>query len=209
MIVAHFFCCILYWQFREAIMSKQKTNKLWQLFSTTFLISASTSGGYAIISMMKDVFVNKRKWIDEQEMVDLISIAQSTPGPLAINASVLVGYRVSGTIGALITMAGATLPPLVIMSIVANCYQLIADNMFIRNLMRGMSSAVAALLVSVTIDLFINLSKEHSLLSYILMLVCFVIAKFTNISYFYIALFCGIAGVIKALILKKKASEQL
>ncbi len=188
-------------------MSNEKTNKLWQLFSTTFLISASTSGGYAIISMMKDTFVNKRKWIEEQEMIDLISIAQSTPGSLAINISVLVGYKVASTIGALVTILGATLPPLLIMSVVANCYQLISDNTIIRNLMKGMSAAVAALLVSVAIDLFVNLTKEHSLLSYALMIISFLIAKFTDISYFYIAILCAICGIVKVLLMKKKVGD--
>lgn len=188
-------------------MSKENSNKLWQLFSTTFLISASTSGGYAIISMMKDTFVSKKKWIEEQEMIDLIAIAQSTPGSLAINISVLVGYKVAGTIGAIVTILGATLPPLLIMSVVANCYQLIADNTFIRNLMRGMSAAVAALLVSVTADLFVNLTKEHSLLSYALMIISFLIAKFTDISYFYIAIMCAVCGIVKVLLMKKKVGE--
>ncbi len=185
----------------------KKENRLKELFFTTFLISASTSGGYAIISMMKDKFVNKKQWIDEAEMIDLISIAQSTPGPLAINAGVLVGYKVAGMVGALTAMICTTLPPLIIMSIVANCYNLVAENQFIRYLMHGMSAAVAALLVSVTADLFTNLTKEHSILSYILMIISFLVAEFTDISYLYIALFCALGGIVKVLFLKKKAGN--
>ena len=100
-----------------------KTNKLWILFSSTFAISALTSGGYVIVSMMRKKFVNQLHWLEEDEMLDLTSIAQSTPGPVAVNASILVGYRISGLSGALITMLGTILPPLIIMSIVAVCYQ--------------------------------------------------------------------------------------
>ena len=71
-----------------------KTKKLWQLFSTTFLISASTSGGYAIVGLIKQRFVKEKGWIEEDEMVDLLAIAQSSPGPIAINTSILVGYNV-------------------------------------------------------------------------------------------------------------------
>lgn len=180
-----------------------KIKKLQDLFLTTFVISASTSGGYAIISMIKDRFVNKKKWIEEEEMIDLISIAQSTPGPLAINAGILVGYKVAGITGALTAMFAMFLPPLIIMSIVANCYNLIASNQAVRYVMKGMSAAVAAVLVSVTVDLFINLTKEHSILSYILAIISFVIAKFTDISYLYIALLCATCGIIKVMLMKR------
>lgn len=182
-----------------------KRNKLWELFSTTFLISASTSGGYAIVSMMQDKFVNKYHWLQENEMLDLLAIAQSTPGPIAINTSVLVGYKVCGLSGALITMSGTILPPLVIMSIVATGYSFIADNEIIRSFMHGMQAGVAALLVSVSIDLFINLTKLKSILAYILMIISFCIVRFTDISILYIALLCAGAGVIKVLLLKDKA----
>ena len=94
-----------------------KTNKLWILFSSTFAISALTSGGYVIVSMMRKKFVDQLHWLEEDEMLDLTSIAQSTPGPVAVNASILVGYRISGLSGALITMLGTILPPLIIMSL--------------------------------------------------------------------------------------------
>lgn len=184
---------------------ESKLNKLWQLFSTTFLISASTSGGYAIVGMMKDKFVNKKKWLSEDEMLDLLAIAQSTPGPIAINTSVLVGYRVCGLLGGVITMLGTTLPPLIIMSIVAMCYEQFKDVQIIRYLMKGMGAGVAALLVNVTIDLFINLTKLKSILSYILLVLAFIAIRFTNINVIFVALGCAIAGVIKVFTLKEKA----
>jgi len=185
-----------------------KDNKYFQLFITTFLISASTSGGYAIVSMMKDKFVNKLKWVEEDEMVDLLAIAQSSPGPIAINTSILVGYKVAGFLGAMVTMAGTVLPPLVIMCIVASCYNLIADNQILRYIMKGMAAGVAALLLSITIDLFKNLTKQKSILSYILLVIAFIVARYTNISYFFIALLCGGTGLIKVLIMNKKGGKK-
>jgi len=180
-----------------------KSERLYQLFITTFLISASTSGGYAIVGMMKDKFVNKKKWLSEDEMIDLLAIGQSTPGPIAINTSILVGYRVAGFIGAIVTMLGTTLPPLIIMSIVAACYEQFKDIQIIRYIMHGMQAGVAALLVSITLDLFLNLKKQNSILSYVLFVVAFILIRFTNINVFFIALGCAISGVIKVLILKE------
>ena len=181
----------------------EKRNRIWELFSTTFLISASTSGGYAIVSIMKDKFVNKYKWISEDEMIDLLAIAQSTPGPIAINTSVLVGYRVAGIAGALITMLGTILPPLIIMSVVALSYEAFKDIKFIRYLMKGMQAGVCALLVNVTFDLFLNLTKQKSVLSYILLIVSFILIRFYDISVLYIALMCSVAGIIKVFSMKE------
>lgn len=183
-------------------------NKLWQLFYTTFIISASTSGGYAIISVMKDKFVNKNKWLLEDEMMDLLAIAQSTPGPIAINTSILVGYRISGLSGAFITLLGTTLPPLIIMSIVSSGYSLIADNVIVGRILKGMQAGVVAMLVNVTIDLFINLTKQKSILSYLIFVLAFLIVEFTNVSIAYIALGCIVAGVIKVLLMKKVEDKE-
>ena len=182
---------------------EDKTNKLWSLFSTTFLISASTSGGYAIVGIMKDKFVNKKKWLSEEEMMDLLSIGQSTPGPIAINTSILVGYRVAGLLGAIVTMLGTIIPPLVIMSIVALCYEQFKDNQIIRYFMHGMQAGVAALLVNVTFDLFTNLTKLKSILSYILFIFTFIVIRFTNVSVLLVAIVCAICGIIKVYTLKE------
>lgn len=181
----------------------RNTKKLFELFYTTFLISASTSGGYAIIGIMKNKFVNKKQWISEDEMVDLLAIAQSTPGPIAINTSILVGYRICGLLGAIVTMLGTTLPPLIIMSVVAVCYEQFKDIKVIKYIMQGMQAGVAALLINVTIDLFTNLTKQKSILSYILFIVSFILIRFTNIHILIIALGCAIAGVIKVFSMKE------
>ena len=180
-----------------------KSKRLWELFYTTFLISASTSGGYAIIGIMKDKFVNKKKWISEDEMIDLLAIAQSSPGPIAINTSILVGYRICGFIGAIVTMLGTTLPPLIIMSVVAACYEQFKDIQVIKYIMHGMQAGVAALLVNVTIDLFTNLTKQKSILSYVLFVVAFILIRFTDVHVLFVALGCGVAGIIKVFTMKE------
>ena len=89
-----------------------------KLFCSTFYLSAFTfGGGYVIIPLMRKKFVEQLHWIDEEEMMDLTAIAQSSPGAIAVNASILVGYRVAGVPGALVTVLGTVLPPLIILSI--------------------------------------------------------------------------------------------
>ena len=184
-------------------MNRNRTSILWQLFKTSFLISASTSGGYTIVSIMKDVFVNRYQWLSEDEMLDLLAIAQVTPGAIAINTSVLVGYHMAGAAGGIVTMLGTVLPPLLIMSVVATCYGFFAENRIIRYLMKGMQAGVCALLINVTLDLFLNLSRQKSVLSYLLLILSFVIVRYTEISILYLAFFCAAAGILKVLFLKK------
>lgn len=183
-------------------MKIQKSSML-KLFTSTFMISLSTSGGYAIVALMKNKFVNDYQWLSEDEMMDYLTIAQSAPGPIAINTSILIGYHTNGFIGAIVSMLGTTLPPLIIMSIVANCYEQFKDIIWIRYVMKGMGAGVAALLISVTVDMFINLSKKYSMFSYILFIGAFILIKFTNINILYIALACALLGIVKVFSLKE------
>ena len=94
---------------------KSKKQKYLKLFISTFKLSACTfGGGFVIISLMRRRFVEELGWIDEQEMLDLTAIAQSSPGAIAVNASILVGYHVAGIPGALLSVLGTILPPLII-----------------------------------------------------------------------------------------------
>ena len=110
-----------------------------KLFFSTFYLSAFTfGGGYVIVPLMRKRFVEQYHWIDEQEMLDLIAIAQSSPGAMAVNASILVGYRLAGLPGALLTVAGTILPPLIIISLVSLAYQAFRENTVVNLLLKGM-----------------------------------------------------------------------
>lgn len=184
-----------------------KANKYWILFSSTFAISALTSGGYVIVSMMRKKFVDQLHWLEEEEMLDLTSIAQSTPGPVAVNASILVGYRIGGLGGALLTMLGTIMPPLIIMSVVAVCYQAFCSNLYVRYFLKGMQAGVAALICNVVVDLFCGVFKQKGWLSNLLMLGAFLLNLLTEINVFWIALCCAGAGIGKTLLLQKKSHQ--
>ncbi|MBR4395464.1 MAG: chromate transporter [Eubacteriaceae bacterium] len=178
--------------------------KLWILFKATFLISASTSGGYVILSMMRRRFVEDLKWISDEEMLNLTSLAQSAPGPIAINGSILLGYRICGYAGAYITMLGTVLPPLIIMSLVTYFYDFVVRFQLIRFMLRGMQAGVAAIIFDVTVGLFINVVKQKSIVTDLLMVLAFAVAFFTKISIFYLAIFCAACGLVKTYLLLGK-----
>ena len=96
---------------------------IWKLFISTLYLSAFTfGGGYVIITLMKKKFVDEYHWIDEEEMLDLVAIAQSAPGPIAVNGAIVIGYKLAGVPGLLVSILGTVTPPFVILSIVSLFY---------------------------------------------------------------------------------------
>ena len=89
--------------------------RLAALFLATFTISATANSGYAIVAVMKDDFVNKRKWFTEDEMNDYIAIVQSCPGPMAVTSSTVVGYQAAGLLGSSAAVLGVIVPPFAVM----------------------------------------------------------------------------------------------
>lgn len=134
------------------------------LFTSTFYLSAFTfGGGYVIVPLMEEKFVEELGWINEDEMLDLVAIGQSSPGPLAINTSILIGYRMAGFMGALVTTLGTVLPPFLIMSIVSVIYLAIRDNVLVNNLLLGMQAGVAAIIVNVVYSMAARIVKQKKL----------------------------------------------
>ena len=133
----------------------EKDPKLfWTLFWSTFQLSAFTfGGGYVIVPLMRKRFVEGLGWIDENEMIDLIAIAQSSPGPIAVNASIIIGYRIAGISGALCTILGTVLPPLIILSLISLVYTAFRDNEIVSVVMNCMQAGVAAVICDVVITM--------------------------------------------------------
>ena len=108
-----------------------------KLFSSTFYLSAFTfGGGYVIIPLMKKKFVDEYQWIEEKEILDLTAIAQSTPGAMAVNVAILIGYRMAGILGAVITILGTILPPLIILTVISLAYSAFIENQIVKLILR-------------------------------------------------------------------------
>ena len=109
------------------------------LFWATFQLSAFTfGGGYVIVPLMKKKFVDHLGWISEKEMLDFTAIAQSSPGAMAVNASVILGYHLAGIPGALTAVLGTILPPLALLSVISIGYSAFIGNQLVQNVLKGM-----------------------------------------------------------------------
>lgn len=125
-----------------------------EAFKTFFKIGAFTlGGGYAMIPIIEAEVVDKHRWIDKKEFIDLIAIAQSCPGVLAINVSVFVGYRLKKTRGALCTSLGTALPSFIIILLIAMFFKQFQDNETVAAMFRGIRPAVVALIAAPTFSL--------------------------------------------------------
>ena len=134
-------------------MEEEKVSLL-KLFCATFTLSAFTfGGGYVIITLMKDRFVDNYRWLEESEMLDMVSIAQSAPGPIAVNGSIITGYKLRGLLGALAATLGTVLPPFLIICVVSIFYDAFADNFIVSELLEGMQAGVGAVIASVVYDM--------------------------------------------------------
>jgi len=184
---------------------KNKRNIYFKLFTSTFYLSSFTfGGGFVIIPLMKKKFVDELKWIDEEEMLNLAAIAQSSPGAVAVNASMLLGYRIAGLAGALVTVLGTVLPPLIILSVISLFYKAFQENMIVNAVLKGMRAGVAAVIADVVINLGGKIVKEKELLSILVMAGAFIATFFLKINVMYIILVCGLIGAFKIWLSEKK-----
>jgi len=164
------------------------------LFSTFKLSACTFGGGFVIIPLMQKKFVEELGWIEVDEMMDLTAIAQSSPGAIAVNASILVGYHVAGFPGAMLTVLGTVLPPLILISIISMFYQAFRDNVVVNMAMEGMLCGVAAVICDVVINMTKNIFQKKRLLLVTVMLGSFVAVRFFSVNIIVIILFCGMIG---------------
>jgi chromate transporter len=166
-----------------------------KLFASTFYLSAFTfGGGFVIIPLMRKKFVDQYKWIDEKEMLDLTAIAQASPGAIAVNAAILVGYRLAGILGAMITILGTVLPPLLILSVISLAYTAFRDSLIVKYVLRGMQAGVAAVIIDVVVTMGIDLIKERKVVPIMVMLSAFAAAFFLHINVIFVILASGMIG---------------
>lgn len=182
-----------------------KKHTLWQLFKATFMLSAFTfGGGFVIVSLMKKKFVEELKWLEEEEMLDITAIAQSSPGPIPINAAVILGYRMCGIIGSIVAILGTALPPMIIISLISYFYTQFRSNQVISVALTVMRAGVAAVIFDVVINLAKNVLAGKNIF-YISLLVAAFIAKVVfDVSAMVLILVCLAAGIINLLYDLKK-----
>jgi len=131
---------------------------LWKIFISTLYLSAFTfGGGYVIVSLK---FVDELHWVEEKEMLDLVAIAQSSPGAIAINGAIVVGYKLAGIAGVLVSIIGTVIPPFVIIALLSVCYNAFRTNELVSQMLEGMQAGVGAVIASVTYEMGAGIVKE-------------------------------------------------
>lgn len=191
-------------------MEREKKSKtLLKIFITTLYLSAFTfGGGYVIVSLMKKKFVDETHWIEQDEMLDLVAIAQSSPGPIAVNGAIAVGYKLCGMAGALVAIVGTIIPPFIIISIISYCYSAFRSNWVISQLLEGMQAGVAAVIASVTYDMGKDVVKQRDGLSLVIMIAAFVASYILEVNVVFIVIACGLIGICRGQLEKRKVRGQ-
>lgn len=183
----------------DADHTRSNVERLLPLFWSTFAISATTNTGYAILAAMKESFVEQRGWCTEEEMADYVGLAQSAPGPIAVNASVIVGYQVAGVPGAIAAVLGCAAPPCLVMLVVTYFYQAISNNQLVAAFMGGMRMGVVAMLLNVLVGLITNVTRKGVAYPCALALVSLLYVRLTGWSIAWLALACAVSGVFVAM----------
>ena len=189
---------------------ESRNKVLLKLFLSTLYLSAFTfGGGYVIVSLMKKKFVDECGWIKEEEMLDLIAIAQSAPGPMAVNGAIVVGYKLAGLKGVLVSILGTIIPPFIIISVVSVCYEAFRENYFVSQMLEGMQAGVGAVIACATYEMGAGIVHGKNWLSITIMLVSFALSIFLQINVVYLILASGIIGLIRGLVQKRRHRDDL
>jgi len=172
-------------------------NFYWTLFKSTFLISAFTvGGGFVIIPLLRAKYVDEYGWLDDKETLNLVSIAQSMPGIVAVNSAIILGYRMAGVRGALTGVGATILPPLITLSIISCFYDAFAHNEYVRYALKGMQCGATALIISVALDLLKKQCKKKLLLPILIILGTFIANLFFDVNIMLLVIIDGIIGLI-------------
>lgn len=187
---------------------EQKNKVLWKLFVSTFYLSAFTfGGGYVIVSLLKKKFVDEYHWIGEEEMLDLVAIAQSSPGAIAVNGAIVVGYKLAGLSGTIIAILGTIIPPFLIISVISICYNLLKDQVLVSQMLEGMQAGVGAVIASVTYEMGVGIAQSHKKTSMMIMAAAFVSSCIFGINVIFVVIACGLFGVVQTFLFRKTGKE--
>lgn len=170
---------------------------LFQLFRSTFSLSAFTfGGGYVIVPLMQKKFVEEYQWIDKYEVMDLVAIAQSSPGAIAINASIIIGYRIQGVIGSVVSVFGTVLSPFLAISIITLCYDWFIQVEAIQTILFGMQAGVCAVICDVVYKMAKDIVSQGEAVYILLMLAAFFLSVVFDVHLLLIIVACGVSGYI-------------
>jgi chromate transporter len=174
----------------EAIMKKLLT-----MFWSFFKIGAFTfGGGYAMVSLMEREVVNTKEWMSKEEFIDTLVISQSLPGTFAVNTSIFIGYKIAGTMGAIMALLGTVLPSFFTIIIIATFFMQFRNNYYVDLAFKGISPAVPALVLIAVISL--AKAVEKNVRNIILIIITVLLISFFKVHPVIVIIASAIYGVI-------------
>ena len=188
--------------------TKDKKQVLRRLFFSTLYLSAFTyGGGYVIVTLLKKKFVDECHWIEEDEMLDLVAIAQSAPGAIAVNGAIVVGYKLAGLLGAAVAITATILPPFVIISVISVFYEAFRDNFLVSQMLTGMQAGVGAVIASVVWQMGADVVRSKSAASVLIMAAAFAATCFFGVNVVLVILAAAAVGVARTLLAQRQKKE--
>ena len=185
---------------------KHDYKRLWSLFCTFFKIGGFTfGGGYAMIPLIQKETVENKGWITDDDILEIIAIAESTPGPIAINSATFVGYRTCGVLGAACATFGVVLPSFVIILAISYVLEQFQELKAVQYAFNGIRAGVLALLFKALWGMYKKSPKGWA--AYVAMAAAFVITSFTNIHVLFVIAGCAVFGLVTSLIAERRMKK--
>lgn len=181
---------------------------LWSLFITFFKIGLFTfGGGYAMIANIREVVIDKMGWLDEDELLQVITVAESTPGPIAINLATYVGYKKKGVLGSAMATLGVVLPSLIIIYTISLFLDAFMANKYVAYAFVGIKCAVAFLILRAGMNMFAKLEKQPlPMIMFGIVFAAMLIFELVSVSFSSVIMILigGIIGIFAYALLKKE-----
>ncbi|MBQ4639920.1 MAG: chromate transporter [Clostridia bacterium] len=181
-------------------------DRLLTLFLTFLKIGAFTfGGGYAMIPLIQKEVTENHKWLSDEDILNIVAIAESTPGPIAINSATFVGYMTCGVVGSVLATLGVVLPAFIFIALISLLLQNIMDIQAVQYAFMGIRAGVLALVIKALISMYKQCPKN--LVAYIIAGLAFAVTLLTDISILYVIIACAVIGLVTSMVMKKKEAE--
>ena len=185
---------------------KEKLKKVFQLFITFIKIGAFTfGGGYAMVPLIQRETVEKKKWINDDDILEIVAIAESTPGPIAVNSATFVGYKTAGVLGAAAATIGVVLPSFTIIYFISFVIDKFENNTAVKYAFSGIRAGVLALIIKALWTM--SKKSAKNIISFNITAFAFIFAAL-NINVIYIILACAVTGIVSSLIMSGREKKK-
>lgn len=183
-----------------------KAKTLWRVFLSFFKIGGFTfGGGYAMIPLIQKEAVENRKWITDDDILEIIAIAESTPGPIAINSATFVGYRAAGILGSICATLGVVLPSFVIILLLSFVLRQFQELQAVKYAFTGIRAGVLALLIKSLYTMYKKSPKGWA--AYVVMGGSFLLTAIFDINVIFVIIGCAVFGIVTSMAMERRTKK--